>query len=362
MYSTEAHYARSYCADEPVVCFDAKCFQLRDHVRMPRPMRPGHSHCEDHEYRRCSIHNRFILLYARSDTFAFRRIALAGSKKRTGLLLRRGEPVRVSHMEQVITAKLKLNTTSTQYQALRRMQLAYRDGLNYVSAYSFANGKASNQSRLHAGCYEQLRARFGLPSQLACSVSRQVSASYQGLWTKARHNAEHRKAGYTKKRYRGLDKAVHYSSPTVTLVYGKDYGCKAEQTLSVQTLNRRIIVPYLGLNRHLGLIQHGSKLGEAKLWLDKPRKQFYLLVALKLKLDDLTPDTLPHVAGYDVGQRYLAVGTTLDHKTDFYPGRAVRHLADHHTRQRERLQLKGTRSAKRRLRALSGRETAQAEC
>ena len=80
-------------------------------------------------------------------------------------------------MQQIITAKLKLITTPEQMQALRVTQLAYRDALNAVSRYAFEQGKTSTVTRLHKGMYADLRARYHLPSQLACSVERQVAAT-----------------------------------------------------------------------------------------------------------------------------------------------------------------------------------------
>lgn len=118
-------------------------------------------------------------------------------------------------MQQIITAKLKLLPTPEQQYLLRRTQLAYRDALNAVSQYAFKHGKTSNVTRLHKGMYAELRACYGLPSQLACSVERQVAATYKGLWTKLKKNAEHRRKKITKKRFKGLDKPPHYSSPTV---------------------------------------------------------------------------------------------------------------------------------------------------
>jgi putative transposase len=47
-------------------------------------------------------------------------------------------------MQQIITAKLKLLATPEQHHLLRQTQLAYRDSLNYVSRYAFAQGKTSN--------------------------------------------------------------------------------------------------------------------------------------------------------------------------------------------------------------------------
>src|SRR5579859_5996043 len=113
-------------------------------------------------------------------------------------------------MKTVITAKLKLHTTPEQFHALHATQLAYRDALNYVSRYSFEHGKISNKVALQEGTYDELRTRFALPSQMACSVPRQVGATYKGLWTKVKQNAKHRESGHTKKRYRGLDHPPKY--------------------------------------------------------------------------------------------------------------------------------------------------------
>jgi putative transposase len=108
-------------------------------------------------------------------------------------------------MQQIITAKLKLLTTPEQHQSLRQTQLGYRDALNFVSRYAFEHGKLSSAERLQQGTYHEIRILYGLPSQMACNVPRQVAATYKGLWTKLKQNLVHRKAGHTKKRYRGLD-------------------------------------------------------------------------------------------------------------------------------------------------------------
>src|SRR6266571_3206006 len=195
-------------------------------------------------------------------------------------------------MQQILTAKLKLLPTPEQQQMLRQTQLAYRDALNYVSRYAFAHGKLSNAEHLQQGVYREIRARFKLPSQMACNVPRQVAATYKGLWTKLKQNLAHRKAGHTKKRYKGLDEPPSYVSPTLTYNYGYDYSFKQEQQVSVLTLYGRIILPYQGYDRHVALIQHGAIIGAAKLWYDKPHKQFYLLVSLEVEIPDPTPQTL----------------------------------------------------------------------
>ena len=47
-------------------------------------------------------------------------------------------------MKITLTAKLKLLTTPDQFRALRATQLAYRDAMNFVSAYAFAHRKTSS--------------------------------------------------------------------------------------------------------------------------------------------------------------------------------------------------------------------------
>src|SRR5712691_1610736 len=192
-------------------------------------------------------------------------------------------------MQQIITAKLKLNTTTDQARALRVTQLAYRDALNAVSQYAFSQGKTSNVTRLHKGMYAELRTRYHLLSQLACSAERQVAATYKGLWTKLMKNAEHRRMKLTKKRFKGLDQPPHYSSPTVQYTYERDYTFQCDSRVSVGTLNGRISLPYQGYDRHTAPIQHGARIGDAKLWYDKPKKTFYLLVSLSVEVADPNP-------------------------------------------------------------------------
>jgi len=259
-------------------------------------------------------------------------------------------------MKQIITAKLKLLTTPEQFALLRETQLAYRDALNAVSAYAFEHGKLSNAERLQKGMYTEIRMRYKLPAQMACNVPRQVGATYKGLWTKLKKNIEHRRTKRTKKRFKGLDQPPKYVSPTLTCNYGRDYSFKTAQRVSIMTVQGRVIVDYKGYTPHVAFIQHGATIGAAKLWYDKPHKQFYLLVSLEVEVAEPTPKVQQQVIGIDVGQRYLATTATLSGESQFFSGKAVRAKADHYARTRKRLQRKGTRSSKRRMIALSGRE------
>jgi putative transposase len=259
-------------------------------------------------------------------------------------------------MKQIMTAKLKLHTSPEQFRALRQTQLAYRDALNHVSRYAFEHGKMSSGRALQRDCYDEIRVQYHLPAQMACNVPRQVGATYKTLWTKVKQNAAQRQAGITKKRYKGLDQPPKYVSPTLTYNFHRDYSLKEDAQVSILTLQGRVIVPYTGYSKHVMLLQHDAHIGAAKLWYDRPHKQFYLLISLELEVADPTPETHKDVVGVDVGQRYLAVTTDTRGKTAFYSGKAVRAKTDHYAKLTKRLQKKGTRSATRRLVVISGRE------
>lgn len=259
-------------------------------------------------------------------------------------------------MLQIITAKLKLDTNFEQKQLLRDVSIAYRDALNYTSQLNFENGKSANGTKIQKLVYRDLRAIFKLPSQMACNVPRQVGATYKGLLTKLKQNQEAIKKGRTKKRFKGLDTAPKYISRTCNLNYLRDFTFKPEQQVSIITLDGRITLNYSGYTKHLELIKSGLKIGGAKIYYSKPTKTYYLLVSLELELPELKSTGLKQVIGVDVGRRFLAVTTNLKNKTQFFSGKEIIHKANKYQKARKTLQQKGTRSATRRLIALSGRE------
>jgi putative transposase len=259
-------------------------------------------------------------------------------------------------MNQVITAKLKLNLNAEQKSAVRDTALAYRDALNYAAAIAFDHGRSSNGAKLQQLVYNNLRSDYKLGAQMACNVPRQVAATFKSLLTKVKQNNEAIKKEHTKKRFKGLDQAPRYSSRTVTLNYQRDYSFKSDQSVSIGTLNGRIVVPYEGWNKHLDLIKTCPNIGAAKIVYQRSSKTYYLMVSLEIELPDIDPMKITRISGVDVGMRYLAVETDLNNRSAFYSGKASRHRANQYQKARKTLQRKDTRSAKRRLIALSGRE------
>ena len=259
-------------------------------------------------------------------------------------------------MKITITAKLKLRHTPEQKQALDAVTLAYRDALNFASEAAHRENKLSQAAKLQKLVYEDLRERFGLPSQMACNAPRQVAASYKVQWTKFRQNQTAREKGYTKRRYKGLDKPCKFVSRTLTYNFGRDFSWKKGQQVSVQTLEGRQVMAYDGYSKHLEYIAQGCEVGAAKLYYQKSKKQYYLLVALTVTLPDPQPEDHKRVVGVDVGQRYHAVATDSRNHSFFQSGKQARQRKDHFSRLLRNLQRKGTRSATCRLAEISGRE------
>jgi len=267
------------------------------------------------------------------------------------------ESIREDIMQQVLTAKLKLEVTQEQKEQLRVTSLAYRDALNYTSGVAFEMGKTYNGTKIQKEVYYTLREKFKLPSQMACNVPRQVGATYKSLLTKLKQNEEAMKAGRTKKRYQGLDVPPKFVSRTCTLNYQRDYSFTKDGQVGITTTTGRIKVNYKGYSKHLEMIHSGvAHIGAGKIWYSKPTKTYYLLVSMELEVPELTPNDINRVVGVDVGQRYIAVAADTRNKTQFFSGALVRHKATRYVKARKSLQRKGTRSATRRLVALSGRE------
>ena len=259
-------------------------------------------------------------------------------------------------MKVTLTAKLKLHRTREQQAALDAVTLAYRDALNYTSHKAFEMNKTSNAAKIQKEVYTTLRERFGLGAQMACSVPRKVAATYKTLWTRVKQAAAKRAANPKARRYKGLDHAPKFVSRTLSYQYGRDYSFKTGQQVSIATLAGRLVLPYEGYRKHLDWIADGARIGAAQLWYDKRKKQYFLLVPLEIELPDPEPMTHQQVVGVDVGMRYFAVASNLSGKAFFKSGKETLRKAERFQKARKSLQQKGTRSAVRRLVALSGRE------
>lgn len=267
-------------------------------------------------------------------------------------------------MEVNLTSKLRIVFQSEKdrksaYDTL----IAYRDACNYTSQYIFNHDFVLKQSDLQSTLYHELRNRFGLKSQMAQSVFKTVIACYKTTQTQLRKqrvwdgykkdNHGRNVPNYINKDLTFLWKPIVFKRPQLDLVRNRDYSFKGN-LLSMNTINGRILVKVYGLeeNRYFD----GSwKLGTGKVV--RSGKHWFFHVAVSKEVPEFELPQLKHVVGIDRGLRQIL--TTYDEKgqTRFVNGAFISKKRKHYANLRARLQAKGTKSAKRRLRALSGRES-----
>jgi transposase, IS605 orfB family len=157
--------------------------------------------------------------------------------------------------------------------------------------------------------------------------------------------------------YRTLEwlwKPVFFKRPQVDLVRDRDYSFVGDgKTLSINTLGRRIKCSFFG--EHFAEYLDGSyNLGTAKLV--ELNGLWYLHIPVMKEVEDFEKENVRHVVGIDRGLRFLTVSYDEQGKTEFVSGKKIATKRRKFREVRRQLQSKGTKSAKRRLKKLSGRE------
>lgn len=256
-------------------------------------------------------------------------------------------------MKQTLTAKLQIIPQPSDRQLLLDAMRAYSDACSFVSAYVHEHAMPLSQIRIHDAVYRTCRSRFDLPSQMAASVTRTVIAAYKTVRTnQERHNERFGK----KKRH--ADIMPKFRRPQLSLVWNRDYSLvwnddKTERIFSVGTLKGRIKCPFHA-DAMGWAFADGARFGTAKLVFKHGK--FFLHVPVTVEVPDTpAPSGYASVVGVDRGIRFLAA-TYDGRKTAFYSGAQVKQKRAHYKQLRRQLQMRGTSSARHRIRTIGQRE------
>ena len=218
----------------------------------------------------------------------------------------------------------------------------YTEGMNYVSNVVFENGKPIPVRKLQPMTYNHLRTKIGLKSQMSCNIIRQVAGTYQTLLAQIRKEE-------TKWQL------IEYNPTNITYSYGRDFSLKKHE-LSITTLKGRKrykLAHYVYADRQLD--DKNWKYCASKLIRHRNGNYyFHLSIEKETKEIDITKTT--DFIGIDVGINHLAVATTTNKKNRFFCGGEIKNIRNIYSKQRKRLQAKGTRSAKRVLKQQKYRE------
>ena len=257
------------------------------------------------------------------------------------------------------TIKLRIHVTPEQEVLFRQVTEQYRQACNFVSRYIFDNQFDLTYQSLNKKLYSDLRGLFGLKSQLAQSSIKTTIARYktvkQQLFRKPyRYKDEDGDWQHIPKTLEWLLNPIFFRRPQADLVRNRDYSFVDDgQALSINTLGERTKCTFEG-NHFAGYLDGSYRLGTAKLV--ELKGQWYLHIPVTKAVEDFQKKDIRHVVGIDRGLRFLAVSYDEQGKTEFVSGKKI--ITKRHKFQevRRQLQYKGTKSAKRKLKAISGRE------
>jgi putative transposase len=221
------------------------------------------------------------------------------------------------------TMLLKLAPTEEQQHALLETMHAFNEAANYVASIAFAE-KTADKFSLQKLVYGELRTTYKLAAQLAIRCISKASEAYK------------------------RDKSIQPTfRPEGAIVYDERVmSFKGLTHVSLLTLSGRVLVPFL-----IGSYQE-ARMGAIKGQADLLYRNGTFYLAVTLEVPTPTPDEVTDTLGVDLGIVNLATDST----GETFSGEAVEKNRKRHHALRGRLQKRGTKSAKRHLKKLSGRE------
>ncbi len=219
---------------------------------------------------------------------------------------------------------IKLATSPEQYQSLLETMQRFNEACNYISQLTFENHTGS-QVKLHHLAYRYLREHYGLSAQMAVRV-----------------------VGKVAEQYRRDKSKLHSFKPTSAMVYdSRILAFKEMDKVSILTLKGRTIIPI-----RIGEYQ-AARINTVVKETDLILRNGVFYLATIVDAPESTPDDPTGTLGVDLGAVHLAV----DSDGEFYSGERVDKVREKIDTLKASLQRKGTKSSKRHLKQLSGRES-----
>ena len=234
-----------------------------------------------------------------------------------------------SGMKQVLTVSCKIQVTPEQVAKIDATLQAFADACEYVN--KTVPPTLVNELAMQSLVYHDVRALFGLSSQLAIHAVRRVSGN--------------RKTA----RQKGFD--VKKFAPTSATYDVRTFSFKElDWTASLTLIGGRERFSFAIGNYQRGLLK-GQNPKTATL-VKRKNGTYYLNI--QLESEPPTPKETDKVLGIDLGRTDIAVTSNGDK----FSGQSITKIRDKHARVRAQLQYKaakGTRSSRRRCRRLQQR-------
>ena len=257
------------------------------------------------------------------------------------------------------TIKLKLLTDTSQDLLLKSVSNEYKQVCNFVSNWVFDNGFVLNFMRLQEKIYHCIRENFQLNSQMVTSALKTVTARYKTAKEQLNQNPYHYqddngKWQHLSKTLDWLRKPVKFRAPQCDLVRNRNYRLLNDGKISITTLEGTISVDFLAPPEWQMLLNEGWYLGTSKLI--RQNKSWYLCVPMSKTTELCDKKSIEKIVGIDRGLNFIVATADNLNKSFFYNGRAIQHKRHKFAKTRQKLQLKNTRNARRRLLIIGKRE------
>lgn len=224
-----------------------------------------------------------------------------------------------------LTAQVKLNPSHYQHQLLKATLERANSACNYVSEYAFAHG-VFNAYALQRALYPAIRTQFGLAAQLVVRCLGKVADAYK---VNQERRCVFREHG-----------AIPYDN----------------RILSWETVNRRVSIWVLP-GRETIAYQCGERQAELLKYQQGETDlvhhcgEWYLLTTCEVP-EETPPSEIDGYLGIDKG----VINVAVDSDGNIYQGQRIECTRRYYARPRRELQQVGTKSAKKRLKKLSGRQ------
>lgn len=223
-----------------------------------------------------------------------------------------------------LTIQLKLLPTPAQADALKRTLETTNAACDYISQIAW-DARTFGKFQLQKLCYQDVRATFGLTAQMVIRALSKVGDAYKLDTT-------------TKRTFRPTS-AIAYDNRILSFAI-------PDSSVSIWTVDKRQAIPFVCGEHQRALLPFRQ--GESDLAL--VRGSWYLFATCEIADPELID--VEGVLGIDLGITNIAT----DSDGTVYSGSTVKSVRYRHRRLRNKLQKKGTLSAKRRLRMLAGQE------
>jgi putative transposase len=228
-----------------------------------------------------------------------------------------------------LTAKVKLQTTPEQHQALLETIERANAACDLISDVAWQT-KTFNQFKLHGLTYYDIRKICGLSAQMTVRCISKVTDSY--------------KLDRKTKRTFNPHGAVAYDDRILKWYVDR-------QTVSIWTTQGRLTIPFLAGQRQLELLKHQH--GESDLGLVDG--VFYLFATCEKETPE--PQDVEEFLGVDLGIKNIAA----DSMGETYAGNHLNSLRKRHAKLRKKLQSKGTQQTRRLLKMRRRKESRMAK-